>query len=69
MQVTIKDFSVAMEVKTNGVEFEVKDNDGKHLGDCIVTRTGLIWCNGRTTRQNGKKISWDKFIAWATSAK
>jgi hypothetical protein len=32
MQVAIKSFDVGMEVKNNGIEFEVYDNSGKFLG-------------------------------------
>jgi hypothetical protein len=62
MKVRIKDLSVDMEVKNNGVEFEVRDTSEKFLGDCIVTKTGLIWCKGKTSKSNGKSISWTKFI-------
>lgn len=65
MQVSIKDFSVSMDVKNSGVEFTVYDNDGTFRGDLIVTKTGLIWCKGKTDRKNGKKIAWDKFITEA----
>lgn len=65
MKVSIKDFAINMEVKTNGVEFQVHDNDGNHRGDCFVTKTGLIWCKGKTQRANGKAISWEKFMEWA----
>ncbi len=54
MKVTIKKFNVEMEVKTNGIEFGVRDNNGNFLGDCYLTKTGLIWCEGRTTKSNGK---------------
>ncbi len=63
MKVKIKDFKVEMGVKTNGVEFEVRDPDGNLRGDCYVTKTGLIWCQGKTTRKNGVKMSWDEFIS------
>jgi hypothetical protein len=62
MKVKIKDFDVDMEVKNNGIEFQVHDNDGSFKGDCYVTKSGLIWCHGKTARENGTKISWDKFI-------
>lgn len=68
MQVSIKDFAVTMEVKNTGIEFEVRDNDGKHKGDCYVTKTGFVWCGGRTTRENGIKVSWDEFIASAEAS-
>ena len=64
MIVYVKDMSVNMEVKTKGIEFEVRDNKNKFRGDCIVNKTGLIWCPGRTAPANGKKVSWDKFIQW-----
>ncbi|MGH8678717.1 MAG: hypothetical protein ACREUQ_10245 [Burkholderiales bacterium] len=66
MKVTIKSFEVAMEVKNNGVEFEVYSANGEdHLGDLIVTKRNLIWCRGRTRRENGTTISWERFIEWA----
>jgi hypothetical protein len=65
MKVSIKDLSVDMEIKNTGVELDVYDNAGKHLGDLVVTKTGLTWCQGRTTRANGQKISWADFIKFA----
>ena len=68
MKVLIKSFDVSMEVKNKGVELDVSDTDGKHIGDLVVTKTGLIWCAGRTQRQNGKRISWKDFIAQMEAA-
>ena len=66
MKVTIKSFEVDMEVKNAGVEFEVYSPDGEtHHGDLVLTKRNLVWCNGRTHRENGKDISWAKFIEWA----
>lgn len=62
MRVTIKSFEVDMQLKNNGVEFEVCDNGGHHLGDCIRTKTSIIWCKGRTRRENGVRLSWEDFI-------
>ena len=67
MKVSIKDFGVDMEVKNRGIEFEVHDNNGNFKGDCYVTKSGLIWCEGRTQKRNGVKVSWDQFIAWMNS--
>ena len=67
MRVAIKDFQVEMEVKNNGIEFQVRDNDETLRGDCYLTRVGLIWCPGQTTRPRGKKVTWDQFIAWMES--
>jgi hypothetical protein len=59
MDVRIKSFTVEQAIKTNGLELEVKDpNGGQHRGDCYVTMTGLTWCEGRTRRENGVKLSW-----------
>ena len=63
MKVSIKSFEVAMDVKNNGIEFEVYDNDDTFRGDCYLTKTGLIWCDGKTRRANGVNIAWDEFIA------
>lgn len=67
MKVSIKDFAVTMEIKNKGVELDVYSNDDKHLGDLVVTKTGLTWCKGKTTPANGAKISWNNFIAYMES--
>lgn len=64
MKVGIKSFDVAMDVKNKGVEFAVYSNQDEFRGDLIITKSGLIWCEGKTKRQNGKKVSWDQFINW-----
>ena len=61
MKVSIKNFEVEMDLKNNGVEFEVYDHD-KHLGDVILTKTSVIWCRGRVRRDNGKRFTWEQFI-------
>jgi len=55
-KVTIKDLGIPLDVKNNGLEFDV--SDGGHIGDLYVTKTGLIWCEGKTSRANGRKIMW-----------
>jgi hypothetical protein len=62
MKVSVKNLSVSMEIKNKGVELDVYDNNDNHLGDLIVTKTGLTWCKGKTTPANGKKIKWEDFI-------
>ena len=59
VKVFIKDFGIDMDVKTRGIELEVRDTQDKHLGDLIVTKTAVIWCKGRTRRENGKKVTWE----------
>ena len=63
MKVSIKSFAVDMNVKSKGVEFEVRSTDDKFLGDCWLTSTKLIWCNGKTEKPNGQDIKWEDFIA------
>ena len=66
MKVTIKKFDVGMEVKYNGIEFQVHSPDGvDHLGDIVLTQTGLTWCKGRTTAKRGIKVTFREFAEWA----
>ena len=62
MQVSIKEFDVEMELKNKGIELDVRDNEGNHLGDLVITKAKLIWCRGKTGRRYGIPISWAKFI-------
>ena len=61
--VIIKDLAVQMEVKNKGVEFEVR-MDEAHQGDCVISKTGIEWCQGKTKAGNGVKVSWTDFIDW-----
>jgi len=56
-----------MEVKNKGVEFDIYDGNGVHLGDLIITKSKLIWCEGRVSRKNGKEISWEEFQGFMNS--
>ena len=67
MKVFIKDLAVTMEIKNRGIEVDVSDNDGRHLGDLVMTKTRLVWCKGRTSVERGKPISWSDFIAYMES--
>ena len=51
-----------MAVKNTGIEFEIRDTQNNFLGDCYLTKTGLIWCKGKTTKQKGVRVSWENFI-------
>ena len=64
MKPFIKDMTISQEIKTNGIEIQVDDNSGVQIGDLYVTKVGLIWCQGKTTRPNGKQISWDDFAKY-----
>jgi hypothetical protein len=63
-RVSIKNLAVDMDIKNKGVELDVYDGD-THLGDLYVTKTGLVWCKGKTTKANGVKIKWKVFRDWA----
>ena len=68
MKVNIKSFNVKMEVKSSGVEFEVRSANGKTmLGDCYLTMSGFTWCQGKTDKKNGVRISWQDFISVMSS--
>lgn len=69
MKVTVKELSAAIELKNNGMELQVHDNEGNHLGDLVVNKTRLEWCDGRTRVGNGVQISWTNFIAYANGLK
>ena len=62
MKVEIKKFDVKMEVKTNGIELDISGSKGKHIGDLFVTKRGVVWCKGKTSRNRGCKIKWTKLI-------
>jgi len=62
MKVGIKQFDVKMELRYKGIELDVSDSSGNHVGDLVVNQTTLIWCPGKTTRKHGKVIAWDEFI-------
>ena len=68
MEVWIKSLEVEMQVKQKGIELEVRGKDGKEqLGDCYATMTGLVWCSGKTKKENGIKVKWEDFIAICNS--
>lgn len=62
MKVKVKDLSATIELKQNGIELEIRDTQDNFVGDLVITSTNIIWCNGRTTRAKGKKISIPDFI-------
>lgn len=67
MKVSIKDLNVSMEIKNKGMELDVYDNQENHLGDLILTKSGLTWCKGRKRKENGVQVSWTEFIDWMES--
>jgi len=62
MRVAIKRFVGGLEIKSKGIELDVKTPGGQHVGDLVVTMSGLTWCRGKVTPAKGRKITWARFI-------
>jgi len=67
MDVSIKDFSVSMNLGSKGITFDVYDTGGKHLGDLRIGKATIEWCKGKTQAGNGVKVKWDTLIEWFDS--
>jgi hypothetical protein len=49
VKISIKDFSVTMNLGNNGITLDVYDNDDKHLRSALLLgRATIEWCKGRT---------------------
>jgi hypothetical protein len=68
VRVSIKDLAVSMELGNKGLELDVYDTQGNHLGDLCIGRGTIEWCKGRTHRGNGVQKSWDQLIQFFESA-
>ncbi len=64
MKVEVKNLDATIELKTKGMELEIRDPDGTFRGDLIITKTSVIWCRGRTQRENGVKIHLNDLITY-----
>lgn len=64
MKVSVKDLSVSMDLGNNGIELDVYDNQGKHLGDLRIGKATIEWCKGRVRKGNGNKTDWNTLIEW-----
>ncbi len=67
MKVSIKDLSVSMDLKTNGITFDVYDNKDKFLGDLRIGKGTIEWCKGKTQSGNGIQVKWPDFIEYFES--
>lgn len=65
-KVELKNLGNSLEIKTTGLEFGI--SNGSHVGDLYVSKTGIIWCAGKTARENGKKIKWKELRDWCKKA-
>lgn len=62
MKVNIKEMNVGMELKTKGMELELRDTKDVFLGDFVINKTGITWCRGKITPKNGVKKNWAEVI-------
>lgn len=69
MEVSIKEFNVNMALKNKGMELGVYDTKGNHLGDLQIGKAKLVWCKGKTTPENGIKVSWKELIEFFEARK
>ncbi len=60
-KVFIKNLNMFIRLKNVGLELHVTHSNGSHKGDLYISRKGLIWCRGKTKRENGKEIGWHDF--------
>lgn len=67
MDVSIKDFAVTMKLGNKGIEFDVYDTNGKHLGDLRIGKAKIEWCKGRTQVGHGVTVNWTELIQWLES--
>lgn len=64
MKVSVKDLAVNMELGNKGIELDVYDAGGTHLGDLRIGRAKIEWCKGKTHVGNGTTVTWEKLIEW-----
>ncbi len=62
MDISVKNFDLELQVKTNGIEFLVRDNDGTHRGTFVINKARIEWCKGKKRRGNGVQVDWDVLI-------
>lgn len=58
MKVAIKDLAVkSLDIGSKGIEIAVNDTKG-HAGDLYVTMSKIIWCKGKTGKDQGVDFTW-----------
>jgi len=65
MKVSIKNLRVTMDLGSKGIELDIYNNKGVHLGDIKIGKAKVEWCHGKT--QYGVKKSWNELIKWFES--
>lgn len=69
MKVKIKKLGVDMELKNTGIELEIRTPKDEFLGDMVINKRNMIWCPGKTSPENGIKMSWEGIISIFANAK
>ena len=62
MKINIKELQVSMSLGNNGITLDVSNNDGTRRGALHIGRAKIIWCKGKTKKENGKSKTWDELI-------
>ena len=62
MKVSIKNVPTPIPVCSKGVELGIRNSDSTHKGDLYITNKWLIWCKGKTHKENGVYIELEKLI-------
>jgi len=63
VKVKVKNFIV----DKKGLEFDVANPKGSHIGDLYVDTKGLVWSKGKKSKATGVSVTWKEFIAWMES--
>lgn len=64
MKVSIKNLRVKMDLGNKGIELDIYNNKGVHLGDILIGKANVEWCKGKTTSGKGITKTWDALIEW-----
>lgn len=69
MRVNLKELAVDMELRNRVIRLDVYPPKAKSgiRGKLYVNKTKLVWCKGKTSMENGKSITWNKFIEYMES--
>lgn len=62
MQAEVEVFGEKLNLKNKGVDFVVRDNDGKLVGRITVNRAGICVRTGKTGTKNGDKYKWKELF-------
>jgi hypothetical protein len=62
MRITLKDLNTeSMGITDKGIELEIREANGTHTGDLVITPTKIIWNKGKKSN-TGKAVNWPRFF-------